>query len=83
VCAGVRTGTIDECGWPNVSAASANLSQQWIRRDTPLLVDFSNGLDPTTMYINLDKGCCEKYPLPDYSANIVSRHCSDCRVWWV
>lgn len=65
------TGTVTECGWPD-KPADASSPDQWHRRSTPMLEDFSNGLDPDTMVVGLQKGCCQadKYAENKYAKNI-------------
>ena len=66
------TGTIDRCGWPDQTAANASVDHQWSRRATPMHEDFSNGLDPATIVVGLQKGCCDvdKYASNPYHKNI-------------
>jgi hypothetical protein len=57
--AGLKTGTVDRCGWPNASAAEAPDARQYTRRTVPLLEDFSGGMRNDTWSVALAKGCCE------------------------
>jgi hypothetical protein len=51
-------GTLDKCGWPKDSAQTAPKAQQSTRGTTPLVDDFSAGLDPSKWVVGLQKGCC-------------------------
>ena len=66
------TGTVDECGWPDQPAATAPNTSQYFRQKEPMLEDFSNGLDPKTFVVGLQKGCCDvdKYSKNMYHKNI-------------
>ena len=72
VYASVLTGEVDRCGWPKSPADQTPADMQYRRRDTPLHVDFANGLDSNEMVIGLQKGCCEhdKYAPQQYARNI-------------
>eukprot|EP00750_Incisomonas_marina_P022064 INCI4835.5.p1 GENE.INCI4835.5~~INCI4835.5.p1 ORF type:complete len:485 (+),score=44.94 INCI4835.5:206-1660(+) len=54
-----KTGVVDRCGWPNLTASEAPDSLQYIRRRVPLHEDFSHGLTNESWSIALAKGCCE------------------------
>ena len=68
------TGTVDRCGWPDKTAGEAlkNGSKQWQRTTTPMHEDFSGGLNPSTVVVGLQKGCCDvdKYAANPYHKNI-------------
>ena len=66
------TGTVDRCGWPDKPASEAPLSSQWTRRSEVMHEDFSNGFDPKTMVVGLQKGCCavDKYASNPFHKNI-------------
>ena len=65
------TGTVTECGWPD-KPADPESPEQWHRRSKPMFEDFSHGLDPESMVVGLQKGCCatDKYAKNKYRKNI-------------
>ena len=55
---------------PLPDPAPCTLCAQFIKSTVALQENFTFGLDPESLYVLLDKGCCANYPLPKYSANI-------------
>ena len=53
-------GTIDRCGWPNLTATETDPKLQYYRSTTPFVEDFSDGLKSTSFYVAKVKGCCDE-----------------------
>ena len=55
-----HSGTVDRCQWPLQPGHKAPLERQTVRRTTPLVEDFSQGLQSDRFVIALQKGCCKE-----------------------
>jgi hypothetical protein len=65
-------GTIDRCGWPNLTSTKASPESQYYRQTQALHEDFSKGFRPETFYVAKVKGCCDenKYATNKFEKNI-------------
>ena len=65
-------GTIDRCGWPNLTASTAPPTRQYHRETEEMYEDFSSGLNSSKLYVALVKGCCDrhKYAKNKFERNI-------------